>query len=109
MDGAFQADECREPERGEKLDEMSAALRSAAEQRAASQICIFVKASLPARYRRGPQDAMLRPPGFQRVDLMTWVRWNCQRSTMRNPTRLGVTYAGARLSTRPGGNEFPLW
>jgi hypothetical protein len=34
LDGAFQAGECREPERGEKLDEMSAALRSAALQRA---------------------------------------------------------------------------
>jgi hypothetical protein len=34
LDGAFQADECREPERGEKLDEVSAALRSAAQQRA---------------------------------------------------------------------------
>jgi hypothetical protein len=45
----------------------------------------------------------------QRVDLTTCVRWNCQRSTMRNPTRLGVKYAGARRSTRPGGSDFPLW
>jgi hypothetical protein len=26
--------------------------------------------------------AMLRLPSVQRVDLITWVRWNCQRSTM---------------------------
>lgn len=53
--------------------------------------------------------AMLRLPSVQRVDLITWVRWNCQRSTMRNPTWLGVTYAGARPSARPAGSDLPLW
>lgn len=67
------------------------------------------QASPRTMHRRTPRGAMLRLPSVQRVDLITWVRWNCQRSTMRNPTWLGVTYAGARPSARPAGSDFPLW
>jgi hypothetical protein len=45
LDGAFQADECGEPERGEKLDEVSAACAVPPNSGSASQICIFVKPS----------------------------------------------------------------
>jgi hypothetical protein len=47
---------------GERLDEVSATLRRATEQRV------------------GKRD--LRQRLVQRVDLTTWVRWNCHRSTM---------------------------
>jgi hypothetical protein len=67
LDGALQTDDCRQPEGGDELDEVPAALRGAAEQRVGKPG--FHAAKLLVRLwccdRRGRG---------QRVDLMTCAR-----------------------------------